>query len=188
MKKFYNFMAVALVAMLTLTLTSCNDDAIARELDGVWAGSVTTGSSWRNHSFQYVEIEFFKNPYRYAQGSGREYDYNNDDYDRYYTGGRTCYICDFTYEVNDNVISIYYEDGTKVRIYDYDLYNNTFTGEFRNGYNDRYIASFSFARLTKYRYEYGGYNVYRYYGGNYINSNDIPFEEEKDSTATAETK
>ena len=172
MKKIYNYLFVGIVAMLSMTLSSCNDDNIARDLDGIWAGTVSVKDSWRGHSFQYVEIEFFKNPYRYAKGEGTEYDYSGYD----------CYICDFTYEVHDNVIYIYYADGSRVRIYDYDLYNNTFRGEFRDGYTGDYLARFDFARLNYYRYDRGGYIVHRYVNGIY--SIDADFEEDSKTNKT----
>ena len=179
MKKIYNYLFVGIVGMLCMTLSSCNnDDNIARDLDGVWAGDVTVGN-WRNHEFQYVEIEFFKNPYRYAKGTGVEYDYSDD--------GWFCYVCEFSYEVDDRVIYIDYADDTHVRICDYDLYGNIFRGEFRNSY-DRKIAGFTFARPWNYRYSGGRYKVYRWNNGNYSYSLDVDFEEESKTNKTEAEK
>ena len=63
MKKIYNYLFVGIVAMLSMTLSSCNDDNIARDLDGVWEGKVHRTWSWRWTDYtiyQYVDIEFLK--------------------------------------------------------------------------------------------------------------------------------
>ncbi|MBR1840368.1 MAG: hypothetical protein IJ782_07290 [Prevotella sp.] len=165
MKKFYNFMALALVAMLTLTLTSCNDDGyIADTLDGIWEGEVSQNYSWRwtNYSrYQYVDMEFITDPYKYAQGYGYEYDYYSDGYER----------VRFHFEVRNEVIYIDYADGVHVCIpkHNYTLTRNRFSGEFRDYYTGEYLGSFSFVKYTDYRYN----RVY------YPYSKEIDFEENK---------
>ena len=59
MKKIYNYLFVGIVAMLSMTLSSCNDDNIARDLDGIWEGEVSQNWSWRwsdYTTYQYVDI------------------------------------------------------------------------------------------------------------------------------------
>lgn len=175
MKKFYNFMAVALVAMLTLTLTSCNDDDIAKTLDGIWEGEVSQNYSWRwsnYNNYQYVDIEFYKDPYRFSNGSGIEYDY--DRYGRYTS-------CRFDFSVDFGVIYMDYEDGTRVRISNYDLTNTRFRGEFRDYRTGAYLADFNFVKVAEHRYN-------RY---NYSYSEELQFEEdvpENKGSQTEETK
>lgn len=55
MKRIYNFLALAIVAMLTLSLTSCEDERIADALDGIWEGQVSTNSDYTK--YQYVDME-----------------------------------------------------------------------------------------------------------------------------------
>lgn len=170
MKKIYNFMAVALVAMLSLTLTSCNDDDyIADTLDGIWEGEVGSNYSWRwgsNYSnYQYVDIEFYADPYRYASGSGIEYDY--DRWGRYTA-------CRFNFTVEYGNIYMAYSDGARVMIpRGYFLSNTRFEGEFRDYYTGDYLADFSFVKVADHRYN-------RY---NYSYSKELSFD-----TQTEETK
>ena len=50
-KLLFSLLAVVSV----LCMTSCEDDEIARTLDGIWEGEVSVG---RWNSYQYVDIQF----------------------------------------------------------------------------------------------------------------------------------
>ena len=147
MKKllFFMFMAVT-----TLSLTSCDDDEIARKLDGVWEGQVSLG---RWNSYQYVDIQFSRQGY--ADGYGVEYDYqSNGSYEE----------CPFTFDVNNHTIFMTYDDGTKVAIRNYDLTDTRFAGEFcywTGSYSvGAKIADFEFYKVTNWRHS--RYNNYYY--------------------------
>ena len=146
MKRIYNFLALAIVAMLTLSLTSCEDERIADALDGIWEGQVSTNYSWRwsdYTKYQYVDMEFFKSANGYARGTGMEY-----DYDRW--GGYT--YCRFSYEVRNEEIFIDYEDGVSVRISRYTLTSGRFYGQFRDYRTGAYLADFDFVKRADHRY------------------------------------
>ena len=173
MKKIYNYLFVGIVAMLCMTLSSCNDDNIAGTLDGVWEGKVSQNYSWRwtdYTRYQYVDMEFITDPYRYAQGYGYEYDYYSDGYER----------VRFTFEVRKEDIYINYADGARVcipRRY-YTLTDNRFSGEFRDYYTGAYLGNFSFVKYANHRYDrYGSYYPY---------SKDIDFTDENPTASKAE--
>ena len=169
MKKIYNYLFIGIVAVLSMTLSSCNDDDIARDLDGIWEGEVSQNWSWRWKNFsdyQYVDIEFFRDPSRYASGSGIEYDYDRWGYYK---------PCNFTFSVRNEDIFIDYEDGARVMIpHGYYLSSSRFEGEFRNYYYPyEYIANFSFVKVANHRYiRYKGYTL------------DADFEEDSKTNKT----
>ena len=142
MKKFLTFLFLAVTAM---TFVSCDDDKIAATLDGVWEGQVSLG---RWNSYQYVDIEFYKNPYRYAQGDGIEYDYTG--YDRH--GNCYYYVSRFVYEVRNGRIYMDYDDGTRVVISSYSLSGTRFSGTFNDYYSGSYLADFDLYRVDGYYY------------------------------------
>ena len=176
MKKIYNYLFVGIVAMLSMTLSSCNDDNIAGTLDGVWEGTVIDNWDdwswrWKDYTrYQYVDIEFITDPYRYAQGYGYEYDYYSDGYERVH----------FTFEVRNEDIYINYADGVHVcipRRY-YTLTDRRFSGEFRDNRTGKYLGSFSFVKYANHRYDrYGSYYPY---------SKDIDFTDEDPTASKAE--
>ena len=101
MKKIFNFIFVGIVAVLCLTLTSCNnDDYDARALAGYWEGEITS-SSWRSGTFNYVDFYFEKDP-SYGKGHGWERDYSASGYivaESY-----------FEYEVINGSLRLLYDD------------------------------------------------------------------------------
>ena len=166
MKKIYNYLFVGIVAMLSMTLTSCNDDNIARDLDGIWEGRVSQNWSWRwsdYTTYQYVDIVFNTDPYHYAEGTGIEYDYTTYSY----------VACPFNFRVRGGVIYMDYRDGSRVQITNYHLSGNRFSGTFRDYYSGEYLADFSFERVDDYRHRrYKGYTL------------DADFEEDSKTNKT----
>lgn len=144
-RKIASYMVMFLLAF---TFASCEDDQIAQDLDGIWEGEVA--STYFTHrwgqqtQYQYVDIEFYADPYRYAKGTGIEYDYYGDGY-RYSQ-------CGFNFEVRDGIIYIDYNDGTSVAIRNYRLTNNRFQGDFIDYWSGEYLASFNFVRVDNWRY------------------------------------
>ena len=145
MKKILTILFMAVTAM---TFVSCDDDKIANSLEGIWSGTVETDffyDRWGNSaaSYQSVDIKFYVDPSQYAKGSGIEYDYMQDNY-HYST-------CEFTFEVKNRRIYIYYADNTRVVIHDYSLDGDRFSGVFCNYDTGRELARFEFYRITNWR-------------------------------------
>ncbi len=147
-EKIQRFATYLFVALLAFTFNSCEDDEIAQHLDGIWEGEVAStyfSHRWGEQTqYQYVDIEFYTDPYRYAKGTGVEYDYYGNSY--YYSE------CRFSFEVENGIIYIDYEDGTSVAIRNYRLNNNRFSGDFIDYRTGDYLASFDFVKVTNWRY------------------------------------
>ena len=148
MKKILTFLFLAVTAM---TFVSCNDDEIAATLDGVWEGQVSLG---RWNSYQYVDIEFYRDGY--SAGNGVEYDYQSNG---------TYIECPFTFKVVNGTIFMEYGDGSRVAIPDnYTLTETTFSGDFYEWVGNysigSYIAHFDFNKVTSWRHvRYSGYTA-----------------------------
>ena len=142
------------MAATMLSLTSCDDDKIARSLDGVWEGKISTAYfNYRGSgNSQYVDIQFYTDPSQYAKGTGTERDYS--------TITETYTECDFDFEVRNGRIYLYSADGVDVVIRNYELHDGRFSGEFldRNG---NLLATFDLYRVENWRHLRSGYN-YRY--------------------------
>ena len=144
-------MVMAIVAMLSMTMTSCDieDEFVASDLEGTWYGSVK--SEYFDYRYGYstewtdVQLEFFKDPTVFAEGAGREIDYCG----RHYSS-----VVGFNYHVRNQVIYIDYYDGTKIAIYNYSLRSRKFSGEFHDYYTGDFKASFHFDRMTR-GWDYG---------------------------------
>ena len=82
MKRFtFNGVWVFLAA-LAFTLTSCEDEDIARTLEGTWEGNMYSSYYFdyygEYYDATYSEICFLRDQYRYASGDGYWVDYYND--------------------------------------------------------------------------------------------------------------
>ena len=166
MKKMYTLLALALMGLMPLALTSCvfddDDDYVANNLQGIWRGQIQSeyyyGRYGRDVQYTDTQIEFYSDPYSYARGRGREIDYNYSYY------GDEVY---FSYFVRNNVIYMDYEDGSNIAIYHWDLYGDTFTGEFHDYYTGEYLASFRLYRVSggwgSSFYGYDWYDDWYYY-------------------------
>ena len=88
MKKIFNYITVAIIALTTATVfTSCDEDEMeAWTLDGTWTGYVETyyRDRWGWEGSQYRTAMYFDKRNTYG-GTGYEVDYNvNSRYDDYY--------------------------------------------------------------------------------------------------------
>lgn len=177
MKKYIDIKTImlALSAMLTFSLTSCDDDdLIARTLEGTWEGDMYVSTYWGNQYYDasYSEICFSRDPYRYSSGTGYWIDYY-DDYSRY-GWGRNYIANHIEWEVVNRNIRVYFvEDKSDVVIYDYALDNAYFTGWIdlydgsRQRFNLRHVAS------PNWNNYYWGYDDFYYYS----NENKLGFDE-----------
>lgn len=114
MKKFTSILAMIMMAAMSLTFVSCDDDEyIADTLWGVWEGDMYVTSEWNGHTYysSYSILAFDKDPYEYASGTGYWIDYYSDapwDY----------FASHIEWRVNNRNIEIYSrEDDTYFTIY-----------------------------------------------------------------------
>lgn len=169
-------LTILLSLVTALSFTGCEKDdfidtnkAIAYDLNGIWSGTVAQTyftHRWGGRGvqeiteYQDVDIEFYTNPYRYAKGTGVEYDYT---YINEYTGRCEYVKCDFDFEVRGRNIYIHYYDGydkfsdSYIAIYNFRLNGNIFDGEFHDYHTGEYVASFSFDKIDNWRYNRGDY-------------------------------
>lgn len=126
MKKFTSILAMAFMALMAMTFTSCDEDVeIAYTLEGTWSGNMYVSMEYdgRVYDATYSEICFSRDPYRYSSGTGYWVDhYNNGPWGSYIANH-------IDWQVNNGVIDVYLiEEGTRVQIYDYHLSDNYFVG------------------------------------------------------------
>lgn len=155
MKKFYTNIAVALMAVLTMTaFTSCDEDAdIAYDLDGIWQGTIIGdfysdryGTTRTDYD---TEICFYQSSTFSRSGTGYEIDRES------WSGHISEF--DFDWTVNNGRIYISYSDGYKIVIRDWETYymGNTmrFRGYFEDYYTGETVASFNLIKVAaKYSY------------------------------------
>ena len=104
MKKLTSFLAFAMIAIMSFTFVSCDEDQeIALELDGTWEGVVYDNY----HNRIYVDIRFRQDGFS-RHGVGYEYDR---------PGGSVS----FDWSVEDGNIYLDYSDHSHVVISDYRL-------------------------------------------------------------------
>lgn len=75
MKKLSTLMTMALVAMMALTLTSCDEDYdIAYTLEGTWRGNMYVSSVYDGYTYDatYTELCFVQDPCRIPTDTVRE--------------------------------------------------------------------------------------------------------------------
>lgn len=161
MKKITTIMAMALMAVFALTLTSCEDDEIAYTLEGTWKGDMYVSSTYNGHTYgaTYSEICFSRDPYTYASGTGYWVDYySNAPYD---------YVANhIDWTVSNSVIYVNFrEEGTNIEIRNYSLNDDYFSGRIYSG--DNYV-DFSLEHTSS-----PNWNDYDYGWSNYAKKNNI---------------
>ena len=147
MKRIHSILALILMGLMSLVVSSCifndDDDYVATNLQGIWRGQIQSeyyyGRYGHNVEYTDTQIEFYSDPYSYARGEGREIDYSYSYY------GDVVY---FDYYVRDQVIYLDYSDGSRIAIYNWNLYRDTFTGEFHDYVTGSYLASFRLYRVS----------------------------------------
>lgn len=178
MKKLTSITAALLMAMASLTLTSCDDDeGIANTLWGVWEGQMASYYSHggTSYSVTYSVISFDKDPYYSASGTGYWIDYFDNSGYQYYATHIEWVVR------NRNIYIESIEDGDEWVIYDYELYDDRFTGHINNDSGSQ--MSFSLYKTSApdlYDYEWGWDNSTYYY--NAINPSETTRSTETDGT------
>jgi hypothetical protein len=155
MKKIYTLLMMAMAAMATSTLTSCDEDVrIASTLEGTWAGTMYVYTSYQgtNYYATSTEITFDIDPFRFTSGSGYWVDY--------YSGAPWDYVANhIDWRVTNRDIEVYFrEDRTTMVICDYRLDNNVFTGYINDNGTDvefrlHHIDSPNWNRYNRWGYD-----------------------------------
>lgn len=170
MKKFTSLLTMAFIALMSFTLTSCDDDAdIADTLDGTWKGYMDIGLRWENQYYASTvsQITFDADGYYTTHGTGYWIDYYTDD------RGRTApwdYVANhIEWSVDNSVIRVHFiEENSYVTICDYSLNDDYFYGTLVSGNSsaDFRMVKTSSPRKWNY-YWYGSDNWYDswYYDG-----------------------
>jgi len=124
MKKIYSYTMMALIATIIIAFTSCEDEKIARTLEGTWRGNMYISTYYGDRSYDatYTEITFLKDPTTFSSGNGYWVDYYSDA-----PWGYVANHIDWT--VNSGVIKVhFFEEDTWIRISDYYLSDDRFYG------------------------------------------------------------
>ena len=150
MKKLYTTLMMAMMAMMTLSFTSCeSDEEIAYDLEGTWRGNMSIADAY-GESYVDSEITFLRYPNSYTEGNGLWADYYGPrDYEVYH----------FEWYVDFGTIYIRFSDGARVEIRNYSLSSNRFRGRFWDGDKE---VSFELRNSTR-KYE----NDYTWGGSHY---------------------
>lgn len=148
--------AMLLVALTTMmSLTSCEDEAIASDLEGTWEGRLYMSKTYNGRTYDSTssKIEFNMSPFKFKSGTGYWVDY----YDEY--GWGCNYVASrFNWTVNNGRICITFSsDGVTVYIENYSLSRNHFSGVLYDG-NTRV----DFDLVHTYSPNWNSYNYYDY--------------------------
>lgn len=175
-----------LLAMFTISFTSCEDEEIAQDLAGndgrIWEGTISkyyqdrwgfTGDHYR------TVIEFVGNIWSWTKGTGYEVDYDlNDPYGSYW-------YSEFDWRVKDKVIELRYADTDyePVYIYDYYLSNNRFEGYMDDGTN----SEIKFSLYLVKDFDWDRYNKYSYYDDFYYAPRKMSASKDAETSAESES-
>ena len=122
MKKFTTLLTMAFIALMSISLTSCDEDSdIAYTLDGTWRGNMYV--QYGNVDATYSIIRFDQNDGIYS-GTGYWIDY----FDRNYWHGNNYIANRITWTVrNRNIYITLLDENSDVVIYDYALGDRKFS-------------------------------------------------------------
>ena len=133
MKKLNTYITMMIMALMTLSMTSCDEDVlIADTLWGEWEGQMYVTSYYNGHRYDasYSNLAFDRDPCHYTSGSGYWVDYySNAPWDYHANHIR--------WTVDNGVIRIrFMEDGGYIDIFDYSLNSGYFSGVIYNDYDE----------------------------------------------------
>lgn len=147
---------MALAALFSLSLTSCDEDAeIASTLHGTWEGDMYV--VYGGHEAMRSEISFYNDGWDYGTG------YWIDYYDRGYWGGRDYVANHIAWKVRNGCIDIHFiEEDSYVTIYDYSLTDYYFSGyiDAENGSRARFRLAKTAGYYDDWDDIYWGYDEY----------------------------
>ena len=161
MKKTFKTLATLLwLALISLSFTSCEDEMIASTLEGTWEGNMYISSEWEGRVYDatYTEIEFLLDPFRYTKGSGYWVDHYRGDAPWQYIA------CHIDWRVDNGCITVHFrEEGTTIRIEDYRLDDNRFSGYiYENGNRISFSLRHTSSPNWEYEYNRWGYDDWSY--------------------------
>lgn len=156
MKKLYNLFTLAMVALMSLTFISCEDEYIASSLEGTWEGYTNMQAAYdgRYYNSTYSYVDFTTDPFRYTSGRGHWVDYfSNAPWD---------YLAShIEWRVRDKVIEIYFvEDNYTIYIDNYRLNDSRFQG--RIYWNEWTDYTFDLVHTSSPRWDDYDYGYYYY--------------------------
>ena len=147
-----------LFAVLTLaTLTSCEDEEIARTLEGTWRGDMRVKSKYSGRTYYATrtEVTFLRDVFRYSSGSGYWVDYyDNGPWGWDYVANHISWRVDYG-EINIHFV----EEGVDWVIRNYRLNNNRFEGTLWDG-SQRVDFALYYVSSPNYGYDHWGYSHY----------------------------
>ncbi len=161
MKKISTLMTMVFVTLMSLSLTSCDEDlGIAYTLEGTWKGNMYVSSAYGGHTYDatYTELCFLRDPYRFSSGTGYWIDHYASDAPWRYVANHT------EWTVRNGVIRIHLmEEDTYVEIANYRLDDNCFDGSilYGNTVVDFQMDHVSSPNWSDYNYGYDYW--YEYY-------------------------
>ncbi len=127
MKRFHTLMTMVAIAMLSFTVTSCDEDeAIAYTLEGTWEGNVYVSHKWKGQYYDayYSYISFDRDPRANAAGYGYWVDKYEDAPWGDYFASRINWWVD-----NLDIVIDFVDDDYRVRIdRNYSLSEHRFSG------------------------------------------------------------
>ena len=186
MKKMYTLWTMVLLAVLSMSFTSCewdDDDAIAYTLEGTWKGNMYVSSEWdgRVYDATYSELCFLRDPYRYSSGTGYWVDYyNNAGWGRNYVANH------IEWTVYNRTIKVdFLEEGTTLWIEEFSLDDNYFCGKIYDG-ESRVEFQLTHTSSPNWNNYYYGWDDYYY--DDYYYAKPMMGAETSDKAATGEKK
>lgn len=163
MKKLTSFLAIAMMALMSLTFTSCEDAEIADTLYGTWKGYMNIGLTWKNSYYASTtsEITFDTNGAYTTSGTGYWIDY-------YDGSARWDYVANrIEWSVNNGVIRIHFlDENTYAEIRNYSLNDDYFYGTMVSGNSTAEFKLVKTSRPSSWNYYWYGttdwYNSWGY--------------------------
>ena len=168
-------------AMMMLSFTSCEEDeAIAYTLEGTWEGRINAYTRTYNgeaYSPSLVTVTFYKDDNYWSMGDG----YWMETYEGSYWGRGGYFRSRITWNVTGGDINITFvdDDYHRIKIKDYHLNDNRFTGYFPEGRSDVEFTLYHVAGPNWSSYSTWGWDNY-YYG------NEAQFDTEENTEVNKE--